>query len=98
MTLKDYDILDTHILELNEKGWDIRRVDYKLINNVMFEMPTIDAIPKDEVKRLLWKIWDELADVTCPIVSDSEDRQMVNSYFHAMRGVVEKHIKEIVNE
>lgn len=44
MTLKDYDVLDTHILELNEKGWDIRRVDYKLINNVMFEMPTMDKL------------------------------------------------------
>ena len=39
--LKDYSQLDDHIWKLNSNGYEITRYEYKLIDNVMFEMPTI---------------------------------------------------------
>lgn len=56
MRLKDYDILSAHILDLNEQGWDIRRVDYKLIDNVMYSMPTIDVVPKQNIDAAIAEI------------------------------------------
>lgn len=39
--LIDADSQDDVISRLNENGWEITRADYKLIDNVLFEFPTI---------------------------------------------------------
>ena len=38
----DADALETVITQLNENGWEITRNEYKLIDRVLFEMPTIE--------------------------------------------------------
>ena len=42
MRLIDADALETVITQLNENGWEITRGEYKLIDSVLFEMPTIE--------------------------------------------------------
>ena len=42
MRLIDADALETVITQLNENGWGITRNEYKLIDMVLFEMPTIE--------------------------------------------------------
>lgn len=39
--LKDVDALDDVIMQMNENGAQITRYEYKVIDNVLFEMPTI---------------------------------------------------------
>lgn len=39
--LKDYDTLDDTVVRLNSEGWQITRNEYKLIDRVVFEMPTL---------------------------------------------------------
>lgn len=39
------DILDSVVLRLNAKGAQITRSEYKLIDRVIFEFPTVDAEP-----------------------------------------------------
>lgn len=46
MRLIDADALETVITQLNENGWEITRGEYKLIDNVLFEMPTVEPEPK----------------------------------------------------
>lgn len=41
MRLIDADSLDNTIHRLNEQGWDITRSEYKRIDGVVFEMPTV---------------------------------------------------------
>lgn len=50
--LIDADALDDVIQILNEKNWGITRADYKMIDAVIFEFPTIE-----ERKKGKW-IWD----------------------------------------
>lgn len=40
------DAIDEVISTLNEQGWNITRNEYKLINNVLFEFPTIEVEPR----------------------------------------------------
>ena len=42
MRLIDADALDDVIQILNEKNWGITRGDYKLIDAVLFEFPTVE--------------------------------------------------------
>lgn len=44
----DADALDDTVQRLNDQGWHITRIDYKRIDNVLFEMPTADVV---EVKH-----------------------------------------------
>lgn len=46
MRLIDADALDDVIQILNEKNWGITRGDYKLIDAVLFEFPTIEERKK----------------------------------------------------
>lgn len=39
------DMLDSVVLRLNAKGAQITRSEYKLIDRVIFEFPTVDAEP-----------------------------------------------------
>ena len=48
MRLINYDDLDATIQRLNEEGWNITRNDYKLIDNVLFEMAYVTPAPKME--------------------------------------------------
>lgn len=43
--LIDADALEAVVLRLNEKNWGITRVDYKLIDRVISEFPTIEPEP-----------------------------------------------------
>ncbi len=45
MRLIDADNLENVVLQLNKEGWAITRVEYKHLDNVIFEFPTIDAAP-----------------------------------------------------
>ena len=44
MRLIDADKLNDVIQRLNDKGWGITRKEYKLIDRVLFEFPTVDII------------------------------------------------------
>lgn len=56
MRLIDADALDDVITRLNfNENWGITRGEYKLINSVLFEFPTVDAVPARHGK------WYELA-------------------------------------
>lgn len=46
MRLIDTDKLDDVVLDLNQKGWKITRNDYKRIDSILFEFPTVDP-PKE---------------------------------------------------
>ena len=46
MRLIDADSLDETITRLNEQDWGITRNEYKLIDRVIFEMPTVDVLDK----------------------------------------------------
>lgn len=48
MRLIDADALDDVIQTLNEKNWGITRADYKMIDAVLFEFPTIEERKKEE--------------------------------------------------
>ena len=41
----DADALDSVVLRMNTEGAQITRGEYKLIDSVIFEFPTIDAVP-----------------------------------------------------
>ena len=41
----DADTLDDVVQSLNEKNWGITRADYKMIDAVIFEFPTVDVKP-----------------------------------------------------
>lgn len=72
MRLIDADKLDEVVLVLNQKGWTITRNDYKRIDGVLFEFPTVDP-----VKHRRWierkdgeLLWDECS--TCGYVNEYE--------------------------
>lgn len=46
MRLIDADKLDDTIIRLNEEDWQITRYEYKRIEGVIFEMPTVQAVPQ----------------------------------------------------
>lgn len=49
----DADDLDNIVLQLNKEGRAITRNEYKMIDNIFFEFPTIEAEP---VRRGRWII------------------------------------------
>ena len=53
MRLIDADSLDETITRLNEQDWGITRNEYKLIDRVIFEMPTVDVLEqiRAEIKK-----------------------------------------------
>lgn len=63
MRLIDADSLDETITRLNEQDWGITRNEYKLIDRVIFEMPTVDVLEqiRDEIEKS--KVHEELGDV-----------------------------------
>lgn len=46
--LIDADMLDDVIMQMNENGAQITRYEYKVLDNVLFEMPTIVEADKAE--------------------------------------------------
>ena len=44
MRLIDADALDDLICQLNEEGHEITRNEYKMIDNILFEFPTVDVL------------------------------------------------------
>lgn len=54
MRLIDADDLDNVVLRLNEEGRTITRSEYKTVDSIIFEFPTIEAEP---VRRGRWKVW-----------------------------------------
>lgn len=56
--LIDADALDDVVQDLNEKrDFGITRVDKKMIDSVLFEFPTVDAIPLDT--KIVVQTYDE---------------------------------------
>lgn len=47
----DADTFDDTVQKLNEQGWHITNIDYKRMDNVLFEMPTADVIPIEWIKE-----------------------------------------------
>lgn len=47
MRLIDADDLENVVMQLNKEGRTITRNEYKVIDNILFEFPTIDAVPTD---------------------------------------------------
>jgi len=47
------DALDSVVLQLNTEGAQITRSEYKLIDSVIFEFPTIDAVPVIRCKECI---------------------------------------------
>ena len=47
MRLVNADALDSVVSRLNTEGAKITRSEYKMIDNVIFEFPTVEAIPVD---------------------------------------------------
>lgn len=54
MRLIDADELDDIIQILNEKDWGITRGEYKLIDSVLFEFPTIEERKKGHWIKEYW--------------------------------------------
>ena len=50
----DADALDSVVLRMNDEGAQITRGEYKLIDSVIFEFPTIDAVPVIRCKDCKW--------------------------------------------
>ena len=46
--LIDADVLDDVIMQMNANGAQITRYEYKVIDNVLFEMPTIIEADKED--------------------------------------------------
>ena len=44
MRLIDADKLDDVVIGLNQKGWAITRNEYKRIDGILFEFPTVDPV------------------------------------------------------
>lgn len=63
MRLIDADSLDETITRLNEQDWGITRNEYKLIDRVIFEMPTVDVLDKIRAEIEERKVHEELGDV-----------------------------------
>ena len=55
MRLIDADALDNIVLRLNEEGRTITRSEYKTLDSIIFEFPTIEA---ELVRRGRWS-WDD---------------------------------------
>ena len=80
MRLVDADKLDDLIVDLNEKGWEITRGEYKRIDRVVFEMSTVDVFDKirAEIKSLsnanpsYWNI--------CDVVEREEVLEIIDKY------------------
>ena len=53
MRLIDADALDDLICQLNEEGREITRNEYKMIDNILFEFPTVCDLEqiRDEIER-----------------------------------------------
>ena len=54
MRLIDADALDDLICQLNEEGHEITRNEYKMIDNILFEFPTVDVLEqiRAEIEQL----------------------------------------------
>ena len=66
MRLIDADDLDNVVLQLNKEGRGITRSEYKMLDNIIFEFPTIEAEP---VRRGRW-------------IHDGYDLQHGNDWIH----------------
>ena len=59
----DADALDSVVFRMNtEKDAQITRLEYKLIDSVIFEFPTIDAVPVRHGKWIRKNVGDEQYD------------------------------------
>ena len=56
MRLIDVDALDKTVQRLNEMGRGITRNEYKRIDGILFEMPTVDAVPVVRCKDCLYRV------------------------------------------
>ena len=54
MRLINVDALDKTVQRLNEMGAGITRNEYKRIDGILFEMPTVDAEPVVRCKDCKW--------------------------------------------
>lgn len=69
----DADDLENVVLQLNKKGWAITRGEYKLVDNIIFEFPTIEAEPVKHGR------WIRAGESPLYIIECSECRQL---FFH----------------
>lgn len=60
MRIIDANKLDDVVVRLNSQDWQITRGEYKLINRVLFEFPSVDAVPVVRCKDC--KHWSTLID------------------------------------
>lgn len=56
MDLIDRDTLDDTFLRLNEDGWELTRYEHKRMESVLFEMPTVEAIPLNVIEEIKTEI------------------------------------------
>lgn len=77
MRLIDADVLDEVVLDLNtNRNAGITRGEYKIIDSVLFEFPTVDAVPVVRCGECKW--WN-------PIITDHGNYSICA--FHAGRMV-----------
>ena len=78
MRLIDADDLDNVVLRLNEEGRTITRSEYKTVDSIIFEFPTIEAEP---VRRGRWV--EEPGMFMCSVCHDvwsTEDEEMIKGF------------------
>ncbi len=88
--LIDTDKLDETIINLNDKGWDITRSEYKRLGAILFEMPTVKAIPIEKLKQIRREL-DEL-----PIyIAKFTDCTEIHICKDSVLEIIDKAIKEV---
>ena len=85
MRLIDADALDDLICQLNEEGHEITRNEYKMIDNILFEFPTICDI--DAIRREI----EDLYIITNP-ASDPYDGGYYTALIDVKR-IIDKYTK-----
>lgn len=85
--LIDRNTLDDTFIRLNDKGWELTRYEHKRMESVLFEMPTVKAVPLsvvDDIKTILIRdansaVNDNLRDILVAFanhVIDNIDRKV----------------------
>ena len=79
MRLIDADVLDDVVQRINENGGLITRTEYKTIDRILFEFPTIDAVPVVRCKDCAW----------CKVCDYDEEKYFICDYDCGLYGDVD---------
>lgn len=66
----DADAFDDTVQKLNEQGWYITNIDYKRMDNVLFEMPTADVVEVVRCKDYKYMCHYTDGHLECRLLSD----------------------------